>query len=551
MSAAVASRTSPRARVVQAMLLVALAALAGWMLQWQPSPWPRQPAPTDRLVIAGALLLSYLLCTAHWLRKSRSPGRGSEAQPAPADASLQVLYASQTGFARRLVELSAASLRDAGATPVLSALDDMAPERLDAGNVALFIVSTTGEGDPPDNALAFAADIMSTMRDLTNLRYAVLALGDRRYDRYCAFGHALDEWLRRCGATPMFDLIDVDNGDGGALRRWQHDIAQLVGDAAAAIEAADWASPEYDTWTLVSRHETNPGSVGAPAYDIRLRAQGTMPRWTAGDLVEIGPEHDAATVADWLRVRGIDDAMLDDDLGRERLSTRLARSRWPEHRDGEDAATLAARLEPLPHREYSIASIPEDGDLRLLVRLARRADGDLGLGSGWLCVHAPLDAAIRLRIRSNPGFHPAPDDAPLVLIGNGTGIAGLRAHLAHRALSTSHETVIGRTWLLFGERQQAHDVHYADELDAWSRDGVLARTDYAFSRDPDRPRYVQDVLRDSADTLRTWIDEGAHLRVCGSASGMATGVDDALRDILGDASVDALRRDGRYRRDVY
>lgn len=545
MSMPSAQRASPRARIVQATLLTAFAALAAWMLTWQ-GAWPQQPAPGPKLGIAGAVLLAYLLVCAYWLRRDRGSAPVSGLESAARDASLRVVYASQTGFALRLAELSTDSLRAAGAAPALSALDDIAPEMLDACDTALFIVSTTGEGDPPDNALAFAADLMSITPALGHLRYAVLALGDRRYARYCAFGHALDAWLRRCGATPMFDVVEVDNGDGGALRRWQHDIAQVAGDAAAAIEAADWSVPDYDAWTLMSRRELNPGSLGAPVHDIRLRTQGAMPRWTAGDLVEIGPEHEGAAVADWMRAHGIEDRTLDDVSGREAFSKRLARSRWPELHQGEDIAALAARLEPLPHREYSIASIPEDGDLRLLVRLAQRADGGHGLGSGWLCVHAPDDATIRLRIRSNPGFHPAPDAAPLILIGNGTGIAGLRAHLAQRAQSR-----VGRAWLLFGERRCEHDLHYADELDAWSRDGVLARTDFAFSRDPEQPRYVQDALREAADTLRAWIDDGAHLRVCGSAAGMATGVDETLREILGDATVDALRRDGRYRRDVY
>jgi sulfite reductase (NADPH) flavoprotein alpha-component len=543
MSAAALHRASPRARVVQVALLAALAALALWMLAWQSSPWPQMPAPVSRLAIAGGLLLTYLLGCAWCLRRDRGAMPVSGVEPVAESATLRVAYASQTGFAQRLAELSTDSLRAAGAAPALSALDALPVARLVASETALFIVSTTGEGDPPDNALAFAVEAMSTTPDLTHLRYALLALGDRRYARYCAFGHALDEWLRRCGATPLFDMVEVDNGDGGALRRWQYEIAQLAGDGSAAIEQADWATPEYEPWALVSRDRTNAGSMGGPVHDIRLRARGAMPRWTAGDLVEIGPEHDAAAVAAWMRSHGIDDRMLDDAQGREPLSARLARSRWPDLREDED---FAARLEPLPHREYSIASIPEDGDLRLLVRLAQRSDGEHGLGSGWLCLHAPPEATIRLRIRSNPGFHPAPDDAPLILIGNGTGIAGLRAHLAQRALQGGN-----RVWLLFGERRREHDLHYADELDVWTRNGVLARADFAFSRDSVHPRYVQDALREAGDTLRTWIDDGAHLRVCGSAAGMATGVDDALRDILGDATVDALRRDGRYRRDVY
>ena len=128
------------------------------------------------------------------------------------------------------------------------------------------------------------------------------------------------------------------------------------------------------------------------------------------------------------------------------------------------------RLQPLPHREYSIASVPGEGCVRLLVRRMARPDGTPGLGSGWLCEHAAPGETIDMRLRRNPGFHPPPPELPLVLVGNGTGIAGLRAHLRARVACGARGN-----WLLFGERSAEHDRFYADDIDRWQAEGWLAR----------------------------------------------------------------------------
>ena len=211
-----------------------------------------------------------------------------------------------------------------------------------------------------------------------------------------------------------------------------------------------------------------------------------------------------------------------------------------------DPQSLADACTPLPHREYSIASIPADGALHLLVRQMQREDGTPGLGSGWLCRHAQPGNPIALRVRRNPNFHPPATGTPMVLIGNGTGLAGLRAHLRARVQSGAT-----RNWLLFGERQRAHDFFHAEELLAWQAQGMLEHLDLAFSRDGGEHRYVQHALRAQAGRLRQWIDEGAAVYVCGSLAGMAPEVDAALRDILGGERLESLRAEGRYRRDVY
>ncbi|XHH29486.1 hypothetical protein WIW49_00710 [Xanthomonas euroxanthea] len=189
--------------------------------------------------------------------------------------------------------------------------------------------------------------------------------------------------------------------------------------------------------------------------------------------------------------------------------------------------------------------MPADGVASAVVRLTTAADGSPGLGSGWLICHAPIGMQIRARLRTNPGFHRV-EQAPMVLIGNGTGIAGLRALLREAELAGVHGH-----WLLFGERQAAHDALFADELQAWQGRGHLQQLDQVFSRDQAHKRYVQHHLREAGDTLRHWIDRGAVIHVCGSLDSMAREVDAALRELLGETRLESLTAAGRYRRDVY
>lgn len=470
-----------------------------------------------------------------------------EAALLPRDATLPIFHATQTGESEALAHRTCGALRDAGVAARVIALHALAPETLAALPRALFIASTTGEGDPPDVVAGFAQRIMGGALSLPGLRYAVLALGDRGYEDYCGFGRRLDEWLRAQGAQPLFPRIEVDDGDPAALDAWRGALARTV---AGQALTPSWRSPPWQAWRLQQRVELNPGSQGEPTFHLELvPLSGFMPDWRAGDIAEICPRHDPETLAHWFRSAGLDpDAGVSGADGIERLGERLARSQLPDvaaiaRLDAQQVADALVALRP---RDYSIASLPCDGHLALLVRQGRCADGQLGLGGGWLTRHAALHGRIALRLRANPGFHAPAADLPLILIGNGTGMAGLRALLRERMAQGRCEN-----WLLFGERQRLRDAYYADELHAALAAGQLAHLDFAFSRDAADRRYVQHLLDPHAARLRDWIARGAAIRVCGSLEGMAGGVDAALRRALGDSTVDALLETGRYRRDVY
>lgn len=538
--------TVPRfhGRAVAGNLLVGslLLVLALWSVHLQPAAWPEPtPLAAPRLWAGVATILFIGVCVAAWRARDRGNAQGH----AGTAGGWRVVHASQTGFAADVATRTAEALRAAGHAASVHGIGEIEIASLHDAR-CLFVASTTGEGDPPDAALRFAGQAMAAPAALAGMSYAVLALGDRKYARFCAFARQLDDWLQASGGHRLFDVVEVDNADPGALRHWQHHVGLLAG----STDQSDWARPRYTAWTLVRRRLLNAGSAGGPVYQIDLAPPGDLRvEWHAGDIAEIGARQPPECVAGFLDACGLDPgAQVDLDGERMTLRDALAGSYLPE---GSGAASgsardLAKRLRPLPHREYSIASLPSDGMLQLLVRLVRREDGRPGLGSGWLCLGATIGGQIDLRIRGNPNFHPPDPGRPLILVGNGTGLAGLLAHLKARIAVGEH-----RNWLVYGERNAAHDALHDDILSAWQAGGQLAFLDRVYSRDGKPMRYVQDALRGNADRLLAWADAGAAIYVCGSLNGMAPAVDEVLTEVLGTERLANLAIEGRYRRDVY
>lgn len=505
------------------------------------------------LVLLFYLVFCWVIFSAHrHKRQAASVWQGSAGNNSPQD--ILVAFASQTGFAEQLSLQTAQSLKDAGMQVRLCSFAQLDLAQLQAARRVLFVTSTTGEGDAPDSAVGFARKLMGQAAALQDLHYGVLALGDRSYARYCAFGHALDGWLRHHGAQALFDMVEVDNGDAGALRHWQHHLGVL----SCHTDMADWSKPGYARWTLQERRQLNRGSAGGAAFHLAFAPPpGLAMRWQAGDIAEIGPRHAPGRVAALLQALQIDGdqavTQADEHAARMLSVREMLASRVLPHDPAEldalrglTAQALSDQLPALPHREYSIASLPQDARLELLVRQTVLPDGSLGLGSGWLSAHLPEAGELDLRVRTNRSFHPPEHDCPLILIGNGTGLAGLRAHMKARiALGRQ------RNWLLFGERSAQHDFFHRDEIEAWLAQGDLQRLDLAFSRDQEQRIYVQDRLHLAAPELKQWVADGAAIYVCGSLEGMAGGVARALTAILGEAALEEMAEQGHYRRDVY
>lgn len=453
-----------------------------------------------------------------------------------------ITYATQTGVAEQLAWSTATSLQEAHQPVQVKPVQQLTQTDLEQHQQVLFVISTYGTGDAPDLATSFAKKLLKLNVDLKHINYAVLALGSKEYpDTYCSFGHAVDAWLKANGAHALFNTIEVDNANPSDIQNWNQSLAKATKLDLHAVNL----EKVFDSWTLQQRDLLNPNSLGQPAYNIELKANHEA-IWQAGDIAEIQPGNSPERIHAFLQKHHIlKNSKVDS------LQISIEKALWNKDLTGEiepfaNLDHLLEQLPTLPTREYSIASIPSQQVLRLVVRQQYDASGNLGLGSGWLTQYTQVNNEIALRIRTNESFHLIDDNRPIICIGNGTGIAGLMSLLHTR---TRHDYT--ENWLIFGERQRACDFFYASTIEAWKTTGMLKRLDLAFSRDQEQRMYVQDVIRQNAAELVSWVERGAVLYVCGSIDGMASGVDQALIEILGEEQVDDLRQQGRYRRDVY
>ena len=453
-----------------------------------------------------------------------------------------IAYASQTGVSEQLAWRTATSLQEARQPANVKSVQQLTADDLKNASQILFIASTYGTGESPDLASAFEKKLMSQTLDLTHLSYAVLALGSQEYpDTFCSFGHRIDTWLQANGAVQLFSTIEVDNGNAASIQHWSSALAQSTKLNLQAMTI----DKTFDTWTLSQRTLLNPNSLGTSAFNLEFQPTHEV-LWQAGDIAEIQPGNSPTRINDFLEQQNISANTLVGSSKKTIVEILWNRNLTVEIKPFSNLDQLLQQLPVLPSREYSIASIPEQQVLRLVVRQQLDTQGQLGLGSGWLTQHIALNTPIAMRIRTNESFHLIDDNRPIICIGNGTGIAGLMSLLSARIRSDYTDN-----WLIFGERQREHDYFFQSTMEAWQSTGMLKRLDLAFSRDQIEKIYVHHKLREQATEVKKWVENGAVIYVCGSINGMASDVHHALIEILDESTVDQLQQDGRYRRDVY
>jgi sulfite reductase (NADPH) flavoprotein alpha-component len=254
---------------------------------------------------------------------------------------------------------------------------------------------------------------------------------------------------------------------------------------------------------------------------------------------------DKAALTEWLRGRDVLDLVQNYPL------------------QNLDATTFASLLRKLPPRLYSIASsqaaVEEEVHITVAsVRYKAYNRERCGVASTWLSDRLAAEATIPVFIDPNKNFKlPADDDVPIIMIGPGTGIAPFRSFMQER----EERGARGPNWLLFGDQHFLTDFLYQIEWLGWRKSGLLTHLDVAFSRDQAEKIYVQQRLREKSIEIWNWLQDGAHIYVCGDADNMAPDVNEALLDIISqqgrksrDEAHDYLRqltRDKRYQRDVY
>ena len=524
---------------------------------------------------------------------------GVAAVPAAAAARrapLTILFGTESGNAEALAAQARKAATKLGFAPKVVDMADISVAQLaDLENV-LVIASTWGEGDPPQRAVDFQDALMADDAPrLEKLRYAVLALGDRAYAQFCEVGKRFDERFAALGATRVANRIDCDLDFEAPASAWIDAALAILKPAEEADHAVihvDFARPAPEGPTRakpfaaeVTEHVRLTGSRStSDTHHIEISLEGSGIAYEPGDALGVIPRNDPALADAVLAASGLSgDASLRNALIERLDITTLtgkqledfsiltgftASDGWAEGRQIVDlleagaskltAEQLTGLLRPLPPRYYSIASSRKAvGEEAHLLVAALRYESHGRARQGVASVDLTERSRDRLNVFLRPNQHfrlPADPDRSVIMIGPGTGVAPFRGFLQEReALGAK-----GRNWLFFGHRNFTHDFLYQLEMQDWLKNGVLNRLDAAFSRDQPAKRYVQDTMWESRAELAGWLRDGAALYVCGDMNAMAKDVHAMLLRILADqgardekAELDAIRRDGRYRRDVY
>ncbi len=563
---------------------------------------PAAPLSPDRLRQLGQALEGLDPSALTWVsgyvaglafERSRVAGAVPAEAPPAAGVTATILYGSQTGNGRRLAERLKSQLDAAGVAARLVSTADYSPRRLAEERLLYLVVSTHGEGDPPDDARAFADFVLGKRAPrLEQLAYAVFALGDSSYPRFCETGRVLDERFAELGARRLLPRVDADVDFEEAATAWfdtaRESARREAGGPRLALvtplrgAAAEPALPTrerpIEVEVLVNQPVTSADAVREVRHlEIELPAGGLG--YEPGDALGIWPENPPEVVEELVALIGADAGTtvahggrslpLASWLGREREVTRLTRPFLEAHAKRSGSAGLAellapggqqalraalrdwqvtdllrehpadwtpaelvAALRPLAPRLYSIASsraaVGDEAHLTVALLEGERG-GRVRPGAASSFLARTDGAAVRAFVEPNPRFRlPADASRDVIMVGAGTGVAPYRGFLQERTEAGAS----GRNWLVFGSRHLDRDFLYQAEWLEALKKGRLQRLDVAFSRDGAAKRYVQHSLLEQGAELFAWLEAGATLYVCGDAERMAPDVHAALLEVV-------------------
>ena len=529
-------------------------------------------------------------------------GGAPEKAPAP---PLHIYYGSQSGNAEALARDLRKFAGGRGFAPAVAELDSLDLAALATLRHLLIICSTFGEGEPPDNAKGFYERLMndSAAPLPAGLNFAVCGLGDSSYADFNQCATDIHARLLELGATACHDLAACDVAFEDDYAAWKAAVfatpafLDAAGQPTAAPEAED-AGPVYSKQrpflaTLKgARNLSGPASAKTVNHiEISLAGGGLDMRYEAGDALGVWPLNCPAEVEAILAAGGFDGAELvrvnaEAAPLRVWLQSRLdiitvnaaALKTWgldaaPEGahvvdvlarlKPGLDAQRLVDGLRPLQARLYSIASSPKahPGEVHLTVAEVRYEQFERkckGVASTWLGNRLAPGNQLGVYVQAAPHFRlPEDDNAPLIMIGPGTGIAPFRAFLEEREARGAS----GDNWLFFGDRHAASDFLYQAQLLRWRENKLLTRLDLAWSRDSAQKVYVQTHIQENGRLFFDWLERGARVYVCGDAARMAKDVDAAIHALIAEHGrldqagaaqyVKKLADERRYQRDVY
>ncbi|MBZ0058606.1 NADPH-dependent assimilatory sulfite reductase flavoprotein subunit [Leclercia adecarboxylata] len=539
--------------------------------------------------------------------------------------AITLISASQTGNARRVAEALRDDLLAAKLNVNLVNAGDYKFKQIASEKLVVVVTSTQGEGEPPEEAVALHKFLFSKKAPkLAGTAFAVFGLGDSSYEFFCQSGKDFDNKLAELGAERLLDRVDTDVEYQTAAAEWRARIVDVLKarvptetPAQAAATATGvvndiHTSPYTKEAPLTASLSVNQKITGRDSekdvrhIEIDLGDSGL--RYQPGDALGVWYQNDPALVkelVELLWLKGDEQVTLDGktlplsealqwhfeltvntaNIVENYATLTRSESLLPLVGDKAklqhyaattpivdmvrfspaqlDAEALTSLLRPLTPRLYSIASAQAEVESEVhvtvgVVRYDIEGRARAGGASSFLADRVEEEGEVRVFIEHNDNFRlPANPETPVIMIGPGTGIAPFRAFMQQRAADEAP----GKNWLFFGNPHFTEDFLYQVEWQRYVKEGVLSRIDLAWSRDQKEKIYVQDKLREQGAELWRWINDGAHIYVCGDANRMAKDVEQALLEVIAefggmdtesaDEYLSELRVERRYQRDVY
>jgi len=477
-----------------------------------------------------------------------------------------VLYGSHSGNSEFIAKEAQKYLKKNGLSATACDMAKYEFRKLTNEKSVLIVVSTQGEGDPPDSARKFYKNLFAENAPLlTNLQFAVCALGDSSYEHFCKTGKDIDKRLEELGAIRFHQRVDCDVEFHQAASGW---VSEVLGKYAGKIDSVpvqintENLHPTYPA-IVKEKLRLNEGSL-SETYHIALSVDDPDFHYLPGDTIGIFPENQAELTDQILKQLNLSPEMVISfenkliplrkllttqfeltAISKKLLENHQQLTQNPEleklltdekklqdylrHHDVLDVLVefpflgnpedLVAVLRKLQPRYYSNASSQRkhSGEVHLIVKLVQlEQNGRIRSGacSSYLNRWIEVGQKINIQLIPNEQFRMQTGEVPMIMVAAGTGIAPFRAFLEEQ----ENGNIQGKNWLIFGEKHRDFDFFYQKEWERWVKNNQLTRLDVAFSRDQAEKIYVQHKIEEQANEFYQWLNQGAHVYICGSVA---------------------------------
>jgi sulfite reductase (NADPH) flavoprotein alpha-component len=555
------------------------------------------PFNSDQRQALNSLISSLDPLQRGWLSgflASAAPVAAASAPALAAAGKLTVLYGTESGNSESLADRAVKEAKKRGFKALMKNMSDLAPAELAKVSNLLVIVSTWGDGDPPETATPFYKELMASETSLNGVRFSVCALGDTSYEKFCQTGKDIDAHLEKLGAQRVTDRQDCDVDYEDAFTAWlSHSLSAL---APASSAAAAVTQPATPTSTTVEYGKKNPfpaelldvvllngeGSSKETLH-LELSLAGSGLSYEPGDALAVMPVNapdmvqamlDAAKLTgnEEIEVKTTGRKRLADALREDFDITALSRNVLTKLADITQAPTLQSLLaddakdqlrefvngreiidallqfapaglapealtsifRKLPPRLYSIASSPlaHPDEVHLTVAAVRyQSHGRERKGVCSTFLADLMEPGDLFPVFVQPNKNfRLPENPATPIIMVGPGTG-----IAPFRAFVEHRAATGATgknWLFMGDQHYLYDFLYQLEWQEHLKSGALTRLDVAFSRDQPEKIYVQQRMAEHGADLYAWLEQGAHFYVCGDAERMAVDVHETLISII-------------------